>query len=107
MALPQTPRISIKYSITVKGERETERRGEGKGDRWKGKKIIKSTYPYDPVEATISQFLIEKQNPRHTFDGKVKNIAYACKSEIFQQSKLTKNSAKCQQGHKPQQRGWA
>lgn len=38
MALPQTPRISIKYSITVRGEAAKEEGGEG--DKWRGWKGI-------------------------------------------------------------------
>lgn len=67
MPLPQTPRISIKYSITVKVKRDRE----GKGDRWRGGRI-KSMYPCDSIKTTISQFLIENQvtgSLVHTFNS--------------------------------------
>lgn len=47
----QTPRISIKYSITVKAERDREERP----DRWKWKKspIYIYIYRYESIKATI------------------------------------------------------
>lgn len=39
MALSQTPRISIKYSITVNGERETDRGEWGEETNGREKKI--------------------------------------------------------------------
>lgn len=55
----QTPRISIKYSITVKAERDREERP----DKWKWKKsqIYIYIYRYESIKATILQLRNEKK----------------------------------------------
>lgn len=54
MALSQTPRISIKYPITIKGERDKEERGR----ETNGKERIRSMYLCDSIKNRISHFLI-------------------------------------------------
>ncbi len=81
MALPQTPRISIKYSITVKGERDRE-----VGRQMEEGKKIKSMYSCHSIKAATSQFPIDNrvtESSAYTPDSKVQNISCACRGKIM------------------------
>lgn len=53
MALSQTPRISIKYSITVNGERETDRGEWGRRQMEEKKKSESNHCIHDLIYTTI------------------------------------------------------